>query len=86
VTAAADAGSRELLLDDAVRLAQREATDDVEAILDITPGVPHFIHAHLAILDESGVALDRAGEFLSARLVSTEQGVEDRQAERRLAS
>src|SRR5207248_7884624 len=35
------AGSHEVLLDDAVRLAQQAATADVQVILDITPGVPH---------------------------------------------
>src|SRR5215472_4255993 len=35
------AGSHEVLLDDAVRLARQAATADVEVTLDITPRVPH---------------------------------------------
>ena len=62
------AGTHEVLLDDAVRLAQRAATADVEVILDITPGVPHVFQAYSPILDEAAAALDRAGQFLSAHL------------------
>jgi epsilon-lactone hydrolase len=62
------AGSHEVLLDDAVRLARQAATADVEVILDITPGVPHVFQAYYPILDEAAAALDRAGQFLSARL------------------
>jgi monoterpene epsilon-lactone hydrolase len=62
------AGSHEVLLDDAVRLARQAATADVEVTLDITPGVPHVFQAYSPILDEAGAALDRAGLFLSAHL------------------
>jgi monoterpene epsilon-lactone hydrolase len=62
------AGTHELLLDDAVRLAQQAATADVEVTLDITPRVPHVFQAYSAILDEGAAALDRAGQFLSAQL------------------
>jgi epsilon-lactone hydrolase len=62
------AGTHEVLLDDAVRLAGQAATADVEVTLDITPGVPHVFQAYHPILDEAGAALDRAGRFLSARL------------------
>ena len=62
------AGTHEVLLDDAVRLAQEAVTADVEVILDITPGVPHVFQAYHPILDEAGAALDRAGQFLSAHL------------------
>jgi len=62
------AGSHELLLDDAVRLAGQAAAADVEVTLDITPGVPHVFQAYYPILDEAAAALDRAGRFLSARL------------------
>ena len=61
------AGTHEVLLDDAVRLAQRAATVDVEVTLDITPRVPHVFQAYLPLLDEATAALDRAGQFLSAR-------------------
>jgi epsilon-lactone hydrolase len=62
------AGTHEVLLDDAVRLAQEAATVDVEVTLDITPLVPHVFQAYYAILDEGAAALDRAGQFLSAHL------------------
>ena len=60
------AGSHEVLLDDAVRLARQAAITDVEVTLDITPGVPHVFQAYSPILDEAAAALDRAGQFLSA--------------------
>jgi epsilon-lactone hydrolase len=62
------AGTHELLLDDAVRLAQQAATADVEVTLDITPGVPHVFQAYYPILDEAAAALNRAGQFLSGQL------------------
>jgi acetyl esterase/lipase len=62
------AGSHEVLLDDAVRLARQAATADVEVTLDITPGVPHVFQAYHAILDEGTAALDRGGQLLSAHL------------------
>jgi epsilon-lactone hydrolase len=65
------AGSHELLLDDAIRLAGQAATADVEVTLEITPGVPHVFQAYSAILDEAAEALDRAGHFLSAQLAES---------------
>jgi len=62
------AGTHEVLLDDAVRLARQAATADVEVTLDITPRVPHVFQAYYPILDEGTAALDRAGQFLSAHL------------------
>ncbi len=67
------AGSHEVLLDDAVRLARQAATADVEVTLDITPGVPHVFQAYYAILDEAAAALDRAGQLLSAHLAGAER-------------
>jgi epsilon-lactone hydrolase len=60
------AGTHELLLDDAVRLAQQAVAADVEVTLDITPLVPHVFQAYSAMLEEGAAALDRAGQFLSA--------------------
>ena len=62
------AGTHEVLLDDALRLARRAATADVAVTLDVTPGVPHVFQAYHQILDEAVAALDRAGQFLSAQL------------------
>ena len=67
------AGTHEVLLDDAIRLAQQAAAADVEVTLDITPGVPHVFQAYHAILDEGAAALDRAGQLLSAHLAGTER-------------
>jgi epsilon-lactone hydrolase len=67
------AGSHEVLLDDALRLARQAAIADVEVTLDITPGVPHVFQAYSAILDEATEALDRAGAFLSAQLAAAER-------------
>jgi epsilon-lactone hydrolase len=67
------AGSHEVLLDDAIRLARQAAIADVQVTLDITPGVPHVFQAYSAILDEATAALDRAGQLLAAHLASTER-------------
>jgi monoterpene epsilon-lactone hydrolase len=67
------AGSHEVLLDDAIRLARQAATADVEVTLDITPGVPHVFQAYHPILDEATAALDRTGQFLSAQLARAER-------------
>jgi epsilon-lactone hydrolase len=67
------AGTHELLLDDAVRLAGQAAAADVAVTLDITPGVPHVFQAYHPILDEAAAALDRAGQLLSAHLATAER-------------
>ncbi len=64
------AGTHEVLLDDALRLAQNAARADVEVTLDITPGVPHVFQAYHAVLDEATAALERAGQLLSAQLAA----------------
>ena len=67
------AGSHEVLLDDAVRLARQAAIADVQVTLDITPRVPHVFQAYAPILDEGAAALDRAGQFLTAHLAGAER-------------
>jgi epsilon-lactone hydrolase len=67
------AGSHEVLLDDALRLAGRAASADVPVTLEVTPGVPHVFQAYHPILDEGTAALDRAGELLSAQLEAAER-------------
>jgi epsilon-lactone hydrolase len=67
------AGSHEVLLDDAVRLAGQAATADVEVTLEIIPGVPHVFQAYSPMLDEAAAALDRAGGLLSAHLAGAER-------------
>jgi epsilon-lactone hydrolase len=67
------AGSHEVLLDDAVRLARQAATADVEVTLDVIPGVPHVFQAYSPLLDEAAAALDRAGQLLLAHLAGAER-------------
>ena len=62
------AGSHEILLDDATRLAARAATADVAVRLEVTPGVPHVFQGFAAMLDEGDAALSSAGQFLRAQL------------------
>jgi acetyl esterase/lipase len=62
------AGSHEILLDDATRLAARAAAADVAVRLEVTPGVPHVFQAFAAMLDEGDTALTSAGEFLRDHL------------------
>ena len=67
------AGTHEVLLDDAIRLARQAAIADVDVTLDITAGVPHVFQSAYPILDEAAAALDRAGQLLSAHLASAER-------------
>jgi epsilon-lactone hydrolase len=62
------AGSNELLLDDATRLAARAAADDVPVTLEVTPGVPHLFQAFAAMLEEGEAALNRVTGFLHTAL------------------
>jgi acetyl esterase/lipase len=64
------AGSHEVLLDDALRIAAHAAAADVAVDLQITPGAPHVFQAFAAILTEGDTALTAAGEFLRAHLGS----------------
>lgn len=61
-------GSKEVLLDDATRLAAAAAAADVAVQLDVTPGVPHVFQAFAPELDEADAALARTGAFLRAHL------------------
>ena len=65
-------GSHEVLLSDALRLAGRAATADVPVTLEVTPGVPHVFQGFAGLLDEAGVALDRASDFLKSHFALTE--------------
>jgi monoterpene epsilon-lactone hydrolase len=64
------AGSKEILLDDALRLAARAAENDVAITLEVTPGVPHLFQGFAAMLDEADAALTRAGSFIREHLLS----------------
>jgi acetyl esterase/lipase len=64
-------GSHEILLSDAVRLAERAAMADVAVTLAVTPGVPHVFQGFAGLLDEAGAALDQASDFLKTHLGSS---------------
>jgi epsilon-lactone hydrolase len=64
------AGSHEILLDDATWLAAHAAAADVAVRLEVTPGVPHVFQGFAAMLDQGDAALTSAGEFLRAHLAS----------------
>ncbi|WP_329047754.1 alpha/beta hydrolase [Amycolatopsis sp. NBC_01488] len=61
-------GSHEILLSDALRLAARAAMAEVAVTLEVVPGVPHVFQGYAGLLDEAAAALDRAAEFVKARL------------------
>lgn len=67
-------GTNELLLDDAVRLAERARGAEVDVILDVTARVPHVFQAFTDSLDEAGYALDRAALFLTQHLSARSAG------------
>jgi acetyl esterase/lipase len=58
-------GSHEILLSDALRLADRAARAEVPVTLEVTPGVPHVFQGFAAMLEEGDAALDRASTFLT---------------------
>jgi acetyl esterase/lipase len=62
------AGSHEVLADDAVRLAANAARDDVEVLLHVTAEVPHVFQNQFGMLDEADEALDEAAEFFRRHL------------------
>jgi acetyl esterase/lipase len=62
------AGSHEVLLSDATRLAARAALADVTTTLDIVAGVPHVFQSFAGMLDEASAALDRAAAFIRLHL------------------
>ena len=68
------AGSHEVLLSDALRLAAKAAIADVAVRLEVTPGVPHVFQAFAPLLEEAGVALGRASDFLKSQFSSSRSG------------
>jgi acetyl esterase/lipase len=65
------AGSSELLLDDAVRLAGRAGADEVAVTLEVAPREPHVFHHNESA--EATAAMGRAGRFLALRLRGTKE-------------
>jgi acetyl esterase/lipase len=58
-------GSAEILLDDAIRLAHKAATDDVSVRLEVWPGAHHVFQAMSALLTDGADALDSATAHLT---------------------
>jgi epsilon-lactone hydrolase len=65
-------GSHEVLLSDAIRLADRAARDNVTVTLEVTPGVPHVFQGFAALLDEGSTALNRGAEFMNTYFIGKE--------------
>jgi monoterpene epsilon-lactone hydrolase len=61
------AGDDEVLLDDAVQLAERARTAGVDATLEIAEKMIHVWHWFFPMLDEAQAAIDRIGDFVRAR-------------------
>lgn len=61
------AGTREILLDDAVRLAERARQARLETELDIWEGMFHVWQFFTPLVPESNAALQKAGRFLRER-------------------
>ena len=64
------AGSEELLLDDARRLVDRATAAGVEAVLDVWDGMQHVFQANPDV-PQADHAIGRIAEFLTARLRPT---------------
>ncbi len=62
------AGTREILLDDARRLAERAEEAGVEVELDVREGMFHVWQFFTPLVPESNAALEKAGRFLRERL------------------
>ncbi len=62
------AGSDEVLLDDAVRMAETMRAAGCEIELDVWPKMPHVWHLYARILPEGQQAIDRIGRFLQQKI------------------
>jgi phosphinothricin tripeptide acetyl hydrolase len=60
-------GSDEVLLDDAVQLAERARAAGVDASIEVYPRMIHVWHWFLPMLDEAQTAVDAIGRFVRAR-------------------
>ena len=61
-------GSHEVLLDDAVRLAERALSFDVPVRLQVWPNLPHVFQGFTSVVDDAAAALDVVGAFLTEHL------------------
>lgn len=65
-------GSAEILLDDAIRLTHKAATDDVSVRLEVWPEAHHVFQAMSGLLTDAADALDHATAHLTQHLPPTE--------------
>ena len=61
-------GDAEILLDDAVRVADRAALAGVDVTLEVWDEMPHVWHAFAGVLPEADDAIARIGSWLDERL------------------
>lgn len=59
-------GGREILLDDALRLAARAARADVPVTLQTFPGAPHVFQGFAPLVEEAACALDHVAAFINS--------------------
>jgi acetyl esterase/lipase len=62
------AGNDEVLLDDAVRMAEAMRAAGCEVELGVWPKMPHVWHLYARILPEGRQAIDRIGHFLDRKM------------------
>ncbi|MDO0929818.1 alpha/beta hydrolase fold domain-containing protein [Streptomyces sp. TG1A-8] len=62
------AGAREILLDDALRLAARAARADILVTLQTFPGAPHVFQGFAPLVEEAARALDHVAAFLNSHI------------------
>jgi acetyl esterase/lipase len=62
------AGGREVLFDDAARLAEKMRRDGFAVEFEAWPGMFHVWHAFAGELPEADDAIERIGEFVRGRL------------------
>jgi epsilon-lactone hydrolase len=62
------AGAREILLDDALRLAARAARANIPVTLQTFPGAPHVFQGFAPLVEEAARALDHVAAFLNSHL------------------
>jgi acetyl esterase/lipase len=61
-------GSDEILLDDAVRMAERMEAAGCDVEIEIWPQMPHVWHLYARLLPEARRAIARIGAFLEEKL------------------
>lgn len=66
-------GSTEVLLDDALRLAENMKSAKVDVHLRILPDMPHVFHGFAILLPEARAAIAEAGQFLETRILRAER-------------